>query len=86
MTGSARVLLNSVLFASVQPEHVARVLDDRDLHAEADAEIGHAALARVAHGLDLALDAALAEAARHQDRVHALEQPRAMRSMSVDST
>ena len=32
--------------------------------------------ARVLHGLNLAFDAALAEAARHQDRIHAVEQVR----------
>ena len=47
-----------------QSLHVAAVLDDRHLHAEADAEVRHAVLAREAHRLDLALDAALAEAAR----------------------
>ena len=52
---------------------MAAVFDDRHLHPQADAEVRHAVLARVAHRLDLALDAALAEAARHQDRVHILE-------------
>jgi len=52
-----------------QPARVARELDDRALHAEADPEVRHALLARVAHGLDLALDAAVPEAARHQDAV-----------------
>ena len=54
----------------LEPEHVPAELDDRHLHAEADAEIGHGVLARIAHRLDLALDAALAEPARYQDRVH----------------
>ena len=36
---------------------------------EADAEVGHLALARVADGLHHALHAALAEAARHEDAV-----------------
>src|SRR5438445_304519 len=44
-----------------------------ELHAEADAEIGHRPLARKARRLDLALGAALAEAAWHQDAVDALE-------------
>jgi hypothetical protein len=52
---------------------VARVLDHGELHAEADAEVRDAVLARVADRLDLAFDAALAEAARHEDRVHAGE-------------
>ena len=50
-----------------------RIFDDRQLHSQANAEIGNAVLARMANRLDLALDAALAESARHQDRVHALE-------------
>ena len=58
---------------ALEPGDVARELDDRELHAEADAEVRHAVLARVAHRLDLALDAALAEAAGHQDRVHAAQ-------------
>jgi hypothetical protein len=53
-----------------EPGDVARVLDRRHLHAQADAEIGNPVLARVAHGRDLALDTAHAEAARHQDGVH----------------
>src|SRR5262249_28865199 len=48
------------------PALVARELDGGDLHAEADAEIWPLALARVLHRRDLALDAALAEASRHQ--------------------
>src|SRR6266566_5992247 len=48
---------------------VARVLDHRHLHAEADTEIGDAARARKVDRFDLALDAALAEAARYQNRV-----------------
>src|SRR3569833_3412898 len=41
---------------------MARELDHRDLHAEADAEIGNLVAARVFHRADLALAAALAEA------------------------
>src|ERR1051326_6606633 len=52
---------------------VARELDRGELHAEADAQIRHAVLARVADRRHLALGAALAEAAGHEDRVHALE-------------
>src|SRR3954470_12769592 len=52
---------------------VARELDSGELHAEADAEIRHAVLARVADRGDLALGAALAEAAGDQDRVHLLQ-------------
>jgi hypothetical protein len=55
------------------PEQVPRRLDHRHLHAEADPEEGHLPLAREAHGLDLAGRAALAEAAGHEDAVHAVE-------------
>ncbi len=56
-----------------EPGEVARRLDHRHLHAEADAEIRHLALAREARRLDLAFGAALAEAAGNQDAVHRLE-------------
>ena len=55
---------------------IARRLDHRHLHAEADAEIRHVALARELRRPDLALGAALAEAARHQDAVDVLEERR----------
>src|SRR5262245_30194945 len=48
-------------------------VDHRHLHAEADAEIRHAADSRVARRPDLAFGAALAEPARHEDAVHVLE-------------
>ena len=46
---------------------------NRDLHAQADAQVGHAVLAGVARGRDLALDAARAEPARHQHAVRAAD-------------
>jgi hypothetical protein len=52
---------------------VPRELDGSELHAQADAEVGHAVFARIADGGHLALGAALAEAAGHQDRIHLLE-------------
>src|SRR5690606_15926172 len=52
---------------------VSRALDTRHLHAETDAEERHLALAGEAHAGDLAFRSALAEAARHEDRVHRLE-------------
>src|SRR6202030_701379 len=48
---------------------VSRRLDHRHLHAEADAEIGHVALAGELRRTDLAFGAALAEPAGHQDAV-----------------
>src|SRR5262252_477713 len=56
-----------------EPAHVARVLDDRALHAQTDAEERHPPLARVADRLDLALDPPIAEATRHQDAVDTRE-------------
>ena len=50
------------------PGDVAGELGDRDLHAEADAEVGHTLLARDLRGEDLALDAAAAEAASAEGR------------------
>ncbi len=59
----------------LQPDHVAGELDHGALHAQADAEEGNAALAGEADGVDLALDAALAEAAGHEHAVDAGQQP-----------
>src|SRR5882757_10053092 len=56
-----------------QSEHVATVFNNRNLHAETDAEVRHALLARITHGLNLSFDAALAEATGHEDRIHSLE-------------
>jgi hypothetical protein len=52
-----------------QAGHVAGVLDGGDLHPQADAQIRDAVFAGVAGGDDLALDATLAEATGHEDRV-----------------
>ena len=71
MTGSS-VGPNSVELAPSMPA-VAGGVDHRHLHAEADAEIGHVAVARKPGGADLALGAALAEAAGHEDAMHVLE-------------
>ena len=55
---------------------VPRRLDHRHLHAEADAEIRDLALAREPRRADLALGAALAKAARHQNAVDMFEERR----------
>src|SRR6266851_6595546 len=55
---------------------IARRLDHGHLHAEADAEIWHRALARELRRADLALRAALAESAGHQDAVDVLKERR----------
>ena len=71
-TGSG-VSPNSDELAAVDAGEVARRLDRRHLHAEADAEERHLVLPREAGGVDHALRAALAEAARHQDAVDPVE-------------
>ena len=71
-TGSA-VGPNSVERRLGDAGEVARALDAGHLHAEADAEIRHLALAREADAGDLALRAALAERAGDEDRVARLE-------------
>jgi hypothetical protein len=54
-------------------ELLASEVDDRALHAEAQAEIRDAVVACIARGLDLALDPAIAESAGHDDPRHAFE-------------
>src|SRR5579871_1644467 len=51
-------------------DEIARSLDHGHLHAEADAEIRHVALPGELRRPDLALRAALPEAAGHQDAIH----------------
>src|SRR5581483_10525726 len=58
---------------TVEAGDVAREIDDGRVHAVADAEIGNFILARERGRGDLALEAALAEAARHEDAVGLLE-------------
>src|SRR5690606_30633395 len=57
---------------------IAGVLDDGELHPEADSEIRDGALARIADRLNLAVHAALAEAPGHQHRIHAFQAADAM--------
>ena len=70
-----RVLVELGRMGAGQPDHVAGEFDHRALHAQADAEEGNLPLAGKADRLDLALDAALAESARHQQAVEAGQQP-----------
>ena len=58
-----------------QVAHVAAEFDHRALHAQANAEERNALRAGVANRRHLAFDAALAEAAGHQDAVVAGQQP-----------
>ena len=53
--------------------HVAGILDDGNLHAEANAEVRDVALSCVLCGIDHTLDTAVAEAAWHKDTIAALE-------------
>ena len=64
---------------AVEPDDVPRELGDRDVHAEADAEVRDLALARDAAGEDLPLPAARAEAAGDE---HAVDRARAARRVS----
>src|SRR5690606_13215044 len=70
------VVLGAV--GALQPGHVAGVVHHRGLHAVADAEVRDALLARVPGSEHLALEAAIAEAARHQDAVEPLQRLRAV--------
>ena len=72
-TGNGRLGVELGGVGAVHAGHVAGELDHRDLHPEADPQVGDLALAGDPRRLDLALDAALAEAAGDQDPVAALE-------------
>ena len=71
--GMRRLGIHLGRVGAVEPDDVARELRDRDVHAEADAEVGNLPLAGDAAGEDLALPAARAEAAGDEDSVHVLE-------------
>src|ERR1051326_8439381 len=62
---------------------VASVLDHHRLHAEADAEIRNLVLARIANGVDHALDTALAKTARHENAIESFELPGAVGPMQL---
>ena len=57
----------------VQTGHMAGKFNDSALHAQTDTEEGHVFFAGVADSRDLALHAAVTEAAGHQNAVTALE-------------
>jgi len=63
--GRGRIELRGV--GAAEPADVAGVFDDRALHAQDRCRVGYAALASIPDGFDLALDAAVAEAAGHED-------------------
>ena len=58
---------------ALDADEIACRLDDRHLHAEADAEIRHMAFACKTRRVDLAFRAAFAEAPRHEDAVDVFE-------------
>ena len=65
-----RLLVELGAHCALEPGQVACSLDHGHLHTEADAEVRNAVFARQAHGLDLALDTAVAEATGDDDAVH----------------
>ena len=73
MTGFSVNMSNSVELTSFGPDDLAGELDDRALQPEAQPEVRHAVVAGEVGGEDLALDAAMAEAARDEDAGRALE-------------
>ena len=73
MTGCGRLRVELGGVRAGEAADVARELDDAALQTEAQAEVRHAVLARVARGGDLAFDAAHAEPAGHDDAVEARE-------------
>ena len=73
ITGCATGAVEFGAVGVLEAEHVPAEFDDRELHPQADAEIRNLVLARETHRGDLAFDAALAEAAGHEDGVHARE-------------
>ena len=74
--GMRRLRIHLGRVGAFEAEHVARELGDRDVHAEADAEVRDLALARDAAGEDLSLPAARAEAAGDEHAVDLLEELR----------
>ncbi len=73
ITGFVVNMSNSVELTSLGAEDLARELDHRALQAEAQAEVRHAVLAGPVGGEDLALDAAMPEAAGDEHARRAVE-------------
>src|ERR1035437_7396623 len=69
----ARIELGGI--GGLQSAHIAREFDHQGLHAEADPEVRHLAFARELDGVEHAVDAALAEAAGHQNAVVIFQLP-----------
>ena len=73
ITGCGRFLVEFLRVGALELQHLARVFDHHHLQTQADAENRYAILARIADRRDLALDPAIAEAARNDNRVRMLE-------------
>ena len=58
---------------------IAGVLNQRHMHTQANTEEGNTLLTGIADGFDLALNAAIAEATRHKNRVELRQQANALR-------
>ena len=69
MTGYGGLRLEFGTVGAGIAEDIASVFDDRDLHAEADAEVGNLVFAGITGGLNFALDAAAAKATGDQNAV-----------------
>ena len=70
ITGSGVVRSNSLRVGALEAEQTLRASSITIIcRPRADAENRHSVLARIAHAADLALDTALAEAARDDDRI-----------------
>ena len=67
-----RLVVELCGICAFETAHVARELDARDLHAEAEAVVGDVELAGILRRDDLALDAAAPEPAGHEDPAHVL--------------
>src|SRR5262249_1049012 len=78
-----RLLVELGRIGPLEARDVARELDAGDLHPEAEAVVGHLALAGVLSSLDFALDATMAEATGHQDAAHALHELRHALALDV---
>ena len=73
MTGCERVRVEFRGVRLGQLQHVAREFNRRDLHPQAQAEIGDFIFAGVLRRLDFAFHAAFAKPARHQDAAQAAQ-------------
>ena len=71
--GIERVVVKFRAVRAVEPENVAGVFDDRNLHAETYSEIGNLVFARIFCRQNLALNAPVAEAPGDEDAVDAIE-------------